>query len=557
MAPADWVRLKKGGIGMAGRVRAFTLQHLLDLKRPTGFVPVSLSPDGRWLTLTARPVYEGRSGAETGWVNEEVRASRVLVIDTAAGESRDPFPPGSSSWGGQWSPDSSRLAAYVSHEGLPCLGIWEVGTGEVRLFRSAHVRPCYGCEVPRWTPDGQHLVVKLVPEDIAGVNERGKRPLHTRPPAVTVFSFPPSAISPPVTPWATNELRCDLGCVDASTGAVRRLARGWDLSGWRVAPDGRAVAVLRRLGGAGRSRGHFALEVVPLDGAPPRQVAPRVVQEFGINLNWSPDSRWIAYATFETEDGLPAGLCIAPADGFAAPTDLAGDESLDLVGESIRDASPRWSEDGQTVYCLVADGVRVFAADGSPRRKVSIGSERRLRFWVQPPTGSVLWTANGRSVLCVVRDLATKKEGLSRLDLVSGDASLLTEFDQTVGGWGDAIFKLEGAPDGSACYLVLEAAHHPAELWRVRTDSGALERLWALNPQLDGVPLGKSRLIDYRTGDGKRRQAALLLPPSYSEGQRVPLIVQVYDDHFSNSLHYFGLARTSCTFGGSRAKRRR
>lgn len=162
------MRVEEGEDRVGRTVRALTVHDLLDLQRPTGFVPVSLSPDGRWLTLTARPVYEGRSEAETCWINEEVRASRVVVIDTATGHSREPFPPGSSSWGGQWSPDGSRLAAYVSHEGPPCLGVWEVGAGEARLLRSAPVRPCFGCELPRWTRDSRHLVVKLAPEEGAG-----------------------------------------------------------------------------------------------------------------------------------------------------------------------------------------------------------------------------------------------------------------------------------------------------------------------------------------------------------------------------------------------------
>ncbi len=41
--------------------------------------------------------------------------------------------------------------------------------------------------------------------------------------------------------------------------------------------------------------------------------------------------------------------------------------------------------------------------------------------------------------------------------------------------------------------------------------------------------------------DGKTRQAALLLPPDYTEGTRLPLIVIVYGGEFgSDEIHRFG-----------------
>ena len=49
-------------------------------------------------------------------------------------------------------------------------------------------------------------------------------------------------------------------------------------------------------------------------------------------------------------------------------------------------------------------------------------------------------------------------------------------------------------------------------------------------------------MLEYRSLDGERRQAALLLPAGYKEGSRVPVIVIVYGGSFqSNDLHRFGV----------------
>jgi hypothetical protein len=116
----------------------FTVDHALGLWEPTGRVPLHLSPDGRHLALSARrggraaPLGEDQSFDDAG-VPVEAIGSRVLVVDTATGATRAPFPDGSTSWGGQWSPDGTRLAAYVQHQGAACPGVWDAAGGAVRL----------------------------------------------------------------------------------------------------------------------------------------------------------------------------------------------------------------------------------------------------------------------------------------------------------------------------------------------------------------------------------------------------------------------------------------
>ncbi|MDJ0518705.1 MAG: hypothetical protein QNJ74_21415 [Trichodesmium sp. MO_231.B1] len=62
-----------------------------------------------------------------------------------------------------------------------------------------------------------------------------------------------------------------------------------------------------------------------------------------------------------------------------------------------------------------------------------------------------------------------------------------------------------------------------------------------LNPDLSEVTFGKSRLISWRGYDGNECFGALMLPQNYVEGEKLPLVIDVYGG-LNNScfLNYFG-----------------
>ena len=62
-----------------------------------------------------------------------------------------------------------------------------------------------------------------------------------------------------------------------------------------------------------------------------------------------------------------------------------------------------------------------------------------------------------------------------------------------------------------------------------------------LNPGLSEVAFGKSRLISWRGYDGNECFGALMLPQNYVEGEKLPLVIDVYGG-LNNScfLNYFG-----------------
>ncbi len=535
--------------------RTLTVTQLRQLRKPTYRVPLHVSPDGIRLAVS---VMRDEPGAEvsdaqgftpSGLPGEAV-GSRVLVVNTATGAADEPFSAARTSWGGQWSPDGTMLAAYVQQqEEPPGLGIWHRETGAVQQ-QPVPVRPFFGFEVPRWTPDSRSVIVKLMAAASVAARQEASPTAPDEPSAIRVFSFDPAPPEAPESPpdrpalteapaplpgWADG-YRCDLAQVMVHTGDVTVLAPDWSLMGWEVAPDGHAVAVLRYTAADPRKQQfYFDLTTVPLDGSSPTVLARRIPQEYGIKLSWSPDSRSLAYVS--EGRGNPGRLWVVPADGSTEPTDLAGGEDLRLAGE---EEVPRWSAAGEHVYCLSKGGYWECTANGSSRRWIAAGTEpeQQLLRWVQSPQGALCWQPEHEVLIQLARHAQTKHLLLTELNLASGQTEVLADLAKAP---ADGYHGMEVSPDGSTAYLLLQAAEHPTELWQFRDGFRAAQRLASLNPALDEMALGTSRLVTWRGSDGTQQDGTLLLPPQYVEGQALPTIVEVYGGREgSRYQHVFG-----------------
>ena len=516
--------------------RPFTLDDFFQLQEPTFRVPMHLSPDDRLLTLTIRSRGHGQLEPAQSFTPEgvpgEMVGSHVLVVDTTTGQVQYPFGLDATSWGGVWSPDGRLLAAYVQDSGPPCPAVWSRVDGSCKQYRAAHVRPFFGFEVIRWTPDSAGLVTKLLAT--AKVGERTREAERRVDAPVRVYAFDPHAQSTDgaataLPGWADGYI-CDLAWIDVASGDVQVLGHHWRLMGWEVAPHGRSVAVLRYTEAVEQlQQFYYDLAVAPLDGSEPKVVARRIPQQYGICLAWSPDGARIAYTT--RERGQKPGIYVVAADGSDAPLDLsAPDEDMELSGEE----APRWSADGRTILCPAKEGHWEVAADGSSRRRIRPDVGRDVLRWVQRPCASTSWGPDDDAYLYVVRNPVTKDEGLARVDAESGEGSLLIELPKHQTNY---LYGMEVAPDATL-YLLLQGGDHPSELWRIAGREA--ERLLSLNSHLEGVALGQSRLVEYRTLDGRELRAAVLLPPGWREGERAPVLVEVYGGRMgSDVLHRF------------------
>ncbi|MGI8912802.1 MAG: alpha/beta hydrolase family protein [Chloroflexota bacterium] len=155
--------------------------------------------------------------------------------------------------------------------------------------------------------------------------------------------------------------------------------------------------------------------------------------------------------------------------------------------------------------------------------------------WVQRPCTPGFWRTGAGKLLYLVQQPESKELGLARVDADSGEGEVLVTLPKSQANY---VFGME-VSTAETLYVLLEASDHPAELWRIQ--AGEAARLLTLNPDLEGLALGQSRLIEYQALDGRPLRAALLLPPGFREGERVPLLVEVYGGSMGSDLvHRFG-----------------
>lgn len=537
--------------------KRFTAAHLLRIKYPTTRVPMHLSPDGRWLSLSLyNKELSGAAGAlqaGNAAVPNEVMGSRVFLVNTDTGELQQPWPEAHTSWGGRWSPDGRRLAAYVEDAGAIYVAIWMMQNQAVTVLRSAPVQVNYGFEVLQWTPDSAAVIVKLrtiaPPTETLSAHDDVVSQQAQNGQAISVLSYDPTRDN--VTYKSSrSDWAGDLGRIDVESGVAQRLTIGWEFCGWRVAPDGHAMAVLRhRASFPAEQRRFFDLVTVPLNGDGPQVVAENIQQDFGINFNWSPDSRQLAYVTSEHPRGSRGSVYVVEVNDEGSVRKLSGDEIVNLSNYGAL----RWSADSRFVYALAGNDIWQFSATremgAANYHKTSAhfhedGTTGWVFAWIQQPFSNTLWTLDDESLLAVIGGSPSKENELARINLKDGTTEVLQRFPYIYTRWNFTMEAFRGAAAASSsCYLLVEAADQPLELWRMSGSSsaaGATRRLCNFNSHLEGVILGKSRLVTWQIAN-KVCQGALLLPPDYAEGQRIPLIVNVYGGAWaSKDIHTFG-----------------
>lgn len=558
------------GVDDLTRVRSFSL-----------FLSIgSLSPDGRLLAYAVKRCSPPVGSADTaslhgpaGMRMSNEGCSDLFVADVRTGQTQRVAGDGGGAEDAAWSPNGRRLAYYAATDGAPGIWIWDRETKSSRRLGTALARPSYASHAsrPRWTPDGRFIVALVLPEGMTVATANGR--IHARPsvdgpkdptiaPGARVSVFRSAAQAAPAAPPKEAQVRpadseddpirretsdlaavlmADVALVDAETGRVRRLGSDKGVFWYAPSPDGKWVAFSHMTGYRQKMAARvYDVEVAPVAGGPARVLARDAYPDDGV-CAWSPDGRDLAYLTGQDGDAV--------ADVHVVDVASGSDRALNpkaIPGKAswANPLLPLWTPDGRSLVFARKGAVwRIARGGGPPSRVGGADEDLQIESIVADPTGQFLSTVDGgRAALVVTRRRSTQHVGFWRLDLSSGRPTKLREEPRDY-GYPSPL----ASADGRVVVFRSQDARHPEDLWVAGADLADARPLTHLNPDLERIEFGETRLVSYQGSDGQPLQAALLLPAGYRDGTRVPLICEVYagDSKHSKEVYRFGFGNAN------------
>jgi dipeptidyl aminopeptidase/acylaminoacyl peptidase len=258
-----------------------------------------------------------------------------------------------------------------------------------------------------------------------------------------------------------------------------------------------------------------ALYLVPFDAdlKGQRPVRRLVAGPYDISgIQWSPDSRAIAFETRPTPDVDEARKSdiqeVQVESGVVSP----------LAATSATEAAPRYSPDGRYVAYVHSADTRL-----APTRIVlytrATAQSRELP--ATPDEGPALlgWSADSKRVY---------------FSEPKGTHSVL--YEMPVDGPPKTVFVPKGTfgfgtrlnERGTYIGLSIQSPTEPVEAYALNLAGGNPVQVSRANADLPKPPLGETRIIRWKAKDGKEVEGLLTLPVGYRSGTKVPLILNIH-----------------------------
>jgi dipeptidyl aminopeptidase/acylaminoacyl peptidase len=344
--------------------------------------------------------------------------------------------------------------------------------------------------------------------------------------------------------------KSDLARIDVITGDYERILVGRRPLSIHLSPDGHKVAYVDLVGTTFNANAmRFDIAALDVAGGQPRVLQADVFQAAPagrfLDVGWSPDSRRITF--FDSGTGAQHDCYIADVvSGSVQRVGSALHAALESPALANRTFAPAVWVSNTEAYVLVGDresqtvwrvrpngeSSRVFPTASFASAKTEIAALLPIRPIAMTKTELLVHTRNKLS----------GNEGLEILSTSTG--TLHPEYEQSA-ALDEAI---EESAAGNLLVYSEQRADSPPQLYAADPRFRHRRQLTHLNSNLLGFRLGKSRLVHWHGPNGDTLEGALLLPATYAQGTRYPLIVQIYggshgkgDLQSSRKLNTFGM----------------
>lgn len=532
----------------------------------------ALSPDGQWLAYVVRRSIDQASNYRTNGLWGDDRAD-IWLASTKGGKPRN-LTGGSAEqvgfWRPIWSPDGKRLALFSNKGGNVRLWLWEMATGVLKpltdrgvelnlLFRAIWVSDHHIlCQVLPEGKKSRAILGDTLPAEI-GPRSWAKAWQGKEPTASVIESGLPGLLA--------KQPQGELRLIDVRTGIHQTLINGNTVS-HSLSPDKHYVSFVKRidfrinsnkpLRVAGSWEGNYQFTIADLKGGlvwaandPIQNVNPN-------SVCWKGNGKEIAFIGQTSSDSPTRHRLFQLKFGDSTPVDLTGDllEAIDVTNISkdqllvlARPLSATGRYQGRADWWLIEGPGRMRnltkLLPTTPTQLFSVqysndvvglvegnlwelgidsGTPRNLTNNSQLKGARIVWPARTSDtpnkvtelILGVDRDSGTT---LYRVEVQSGRIAEIPK----------------PAPEANlAQYAPQQAAVFTADttkgtyLWLAPKAATSYIPVLETNKFLRQIVPGELRKIEYRSLDGQKLKAWIILPPGYRKDNRYPLISWVY-----------------------------
>lgn len=414
--------------------------------------------------------------------------SSIWLIDTQTGEETPVAGRQGGAFSPRWSPDGKRLAFASTEGGSAQLWVRWMNGGEAVRLTGLPTSP----SSIAWSPDGRSIAYTML------VKDEGPK-----------FGAAP-ANKPEGAKWAEPlEIR--------------------DLLTYRADGEGYVEP------------GFEKIFLVPATGGSPRQLTFGPYHDTG-PVSWSRDGRTLYFSANRRADWEND-----PVESEVYALDVTGGQVTQLTDRNGPDASPLVSPDGRLIAYVGFDdagrayennSLYVMNRDGSGRRNLTENWDFSA--------DAILWDGGSGGIYAQYDD-----HGETRVARIGLDGSVRDVAKGLSGGGLDRPYSGGSFSVSAAGAIAFTGGTptRPAEVQLAR--GGSARMLTDLNRSLREVKaLGEVRKITVASShDGKPIEGWLTLPPGYTEGKRVPLILEIhggpfaaYGPHFSTDNQLYAAA---------------
>jgi dipeptidyl aminopeptidase/acylaminoacyl peptidase len=234
----------------------------------------------------------------------------------------------------------------------------------------------------------------------------------------------------------------------------------------------------------------------------------------GAVIDWSPDSKWIAYEKLKS----PAANDWPTSD--VAIVNAGTGEIRAIASTAAAELAPHFSPDGQWLAYVAGDAPPTWGTNARVQLvNLSSGEKRELAatFDAQPDIAG--FSADGKRLF--VREARGTVDRVYAIDLAGNRVADVSTSDA-------ALAEANLNDTASHLGIAMQMLDKPVEAYVTRVDRYAPVQISHVNEALTKYPAPKTEVIRWKSADGKEIEGLLTYPVDYAAGKRVPTLLIVH-----------------------------